>query len=234
MDLANIFLDLVQNNGIFGAFTCLAFYFILQNVKNINKLRSLITKDNKKITPSSFRELVELNFFIKDLLKQTLEQIDASRAMLVMYHNGEHSIGGYSFTKMSCTQECISSKTNSRGQLISSCIRDFINIPISAFSLITRSLFDKGMFTLPNISKIKNSNLSTYEELKKHGARSARFFPLRDSKGHIFGFISFEFKKEISEVPSQTELTLEETCVNKVASILEMMTRGENGEIEKA
>lgn len=231
MDLANIFLDLVQNNGIYSAFTCLAFYFILQNVKNIRSLRKLVQKD---MTPKKFRELVKLNFFIKDLLKHTLAQLDASRVMLVMYHNGEHSIGGYSFTKMSCTQECTSSKPNSRGQVIPACIRDFVNIPVSAFSFVTRSLFDKGMFTISDISKLKTTNISTYEEFKRHGARSARFFPLVDSEGHIFGFICFEFKNKISEIPSEKELDIEETCVDKVSSIIELMTRDKDGKIKKA
>lgn len=234
MDLANSFIDIAQNSGVYSALFGLAIYLILQNIKNNRILKYLFNQNSKQVTPKRFKDLAQYNFYIKDILRYTLNTIKASRIMVVLYHNGEHSIGGYSFTKMSCVQEVTSSKPDSRGQIIPSVIRDFVNIPISAYSFITRTLFDKGSFTIKKVKDLKLTNNSTYEEFKRHKAKSVRFFPLVDFEGHIFGFICFEFSKYVSDEILPDELNAEEQCVLKVASTLELMTRGKDGKVKEA
>lgn len=234
MDLATSFVEITNNSSIYSAIACLVIYCILQNIKSTRILRLLKNQDSKQITPKKFKELVQYNFYLRDLIKHTLESLKASRIMIVLYHNGEHSIGGYSFSKMSCVQEVVSSKANSRGQLIPPVIKDFISIPVSAFSYITKNLFEKGAFTINNISALRDTNNSTYEELKKHKAKSAKFYPLVDYEDHIFGFVCFEFTNVLANAPKQSSLDIEETCVKKISSVLELMTRESNGKIKKA
>ena len=225
MDLASLFLNIVQEYGFYSALGFMGVYSILYSLKGISNTLKHLTHKTSSLNCKDFRELVKVNFFIGELLKQIKHTVGADRAMVVLYHNGEHSIGGYSFTKMSCIHECISHKVTSTGKQLKPIQRDFTNIPISAYSTVTKRLFTEGSFTISDMVDLKKHDLSTYEEFRIHNVKSARFYPLVDSSGHIFGFICFEFKKKIKKKPSTKELLEEEKFTNKISSIIELISK---------
>ena len=230
MDLASTFLNIVEEYGFYSALGFAGVYSILYSLKGISNTLHKLTKKTSSLNCKNFRELVKVNFFIGELLKQIKHAVGSDRAIIVLYHNGEHSIGGYSFTKMSCIHECIAHKIGSTGKQLRPIQKDFTNIPISAFSTITKRLFTEGNFTIVDMIDLKKHDLSTYEEFKRHGVRSARFYPLVDSSGHIFGFICFEFKKKVKKAPSARELLEEEKFTNKISSIIELISKEINNE----
>lgn len=224
MDLASTFLNIVQDYGFYSALGFVGVYSILYSLKKISNTLQKLTDKTSSLNSKNFRELVRVNFFISELLKQIKHESRADRAMVVLYHNGEHSIGGYSFTKMSCIHECISHNVGSSGKQLKPIQKDFTNIPISAFSTITKKLFTEGSFILSDLKDLKQHDLSTYEEFKRHSVKSARFYPLTDSSGHIFGFVCFEFKNKIKKATSK-ELFEEEKFTTKISSIIELISK---------
>ena len=224
MDLASIFLDIVKEYGFYSALGSLGIYSILYSLNKISRNLKQLTKNQSSLDCKNFRDLVKVNFFIGELLKQIKHESKADRAMIVLYHNGEHSIGGYSFTKMSCIHECISHNVGASGKQLKPIQKDFANIPISAFSTITKKLFTEGSFILTDLVELKQHDLSTYEEFKRHAVKSARFYPLIDSSGHIFGFICFEFKKKIKKTATK-ETFEEEKFTTKISSVIESISK---------
>lgn len=230
MDLASTFLNIVQDYGFYSALGFAGVYSILYSLKGISNTLQKLSKKTSSLNCKDFRELVRVNFFLGELLKQIKHMVGADRALIVLYHNGEHSIGGYSFTKMSCIHECISHKITSSGTQLRPIQKDFTNIPISAFSTITKKLFTEGNFTISDMADLKKHDLSTFEEFRRHNVKSARFYPLIDSSGHIFGFTCFEFKKKIKQAPSSRELIEEEKFTNKISSIIELISKEINND----
>lgn len=223
MDIETLFLDLLKEHGFWGAMSAVAMYGALHYLAKLDKIVSFISKRNT--TTESFNSRVKATVFIQDLLQETIKKIGASRALVILYHNGQHSISGYGFNKMSCVHEVIDSNVNYYGKTLKPILSRFNSIPISAFSLITKKLFTEGTFIIPNVSLCKLKDLSTYEELKYHGAASTVFYPLIDTTKHIFGFISFEFREVLTKKRQETNRIEEEMCVDKVSSVLEYMAK---------
>lgn len=232
MDLASTFLEIVKEYGLWGATSAVALYGALRYLVKIDNILSFIKK--KETTPETFNARVKATMFIQDLLQQILHKVGASRALVVLYHNGQHSISGYGFNKMSCVHEAIDSEVSHYGKTLKPIQTRFNALPISAFSTITRNLFDSGKFVIYSLSECKKKDLSTYEELKYHGASSAKFYPLIGTTGHIFGFVCFEFRDKLPKTGREAQIMEEEACVEKIASILEFMAKDiDNGNAHK-
>ena len=226
MDLASTFLEIVKEYGLWGATSVVALYGALRYLIKLDKILAFISK--KETTPESFNSRVKATLFIQDLLNKTMHDVGSSRSLVVLYHNGQHSIGGYGFNKMSCVHEVINPEVSHYGRTLKPVQSRFNSLPISAFSTITRNLFDIGKFVIHSLNEIKKKDLSTFEELKYHGAYSAKFYPLIGTAGHIFGFVCFEFRDKLPITGREKEIIAEEACVDKISSIIEFMTKDVN------
>ena len=232
MDLASTFLEIVKEYGLLCAISSVALFGALRYLAKIDNILAFIKK--KDTTPETFNARVKATMFIQDLLQQTLHKVGSSRALVVLYHNGQHSISGYGFNKMSCVHEAIDSEVSHYDKTLKPVQTRFNSLPISAFSTITRNLFDVGKFTIYSLSECKKKDLSTYEEFKYHGAYSAKFYPLVGTTGHIFGFVCFEFREKLPKTGREVQIMEEEACVEKISSILEFMSKDiDNGNPNK-
>lgn len=225
MELAQIFLDLVKQYGYDSALFTIVTFFLLQNLKSTNIIRDFVNKV-KSPTPIRFQDLVKTNLYLSELLYQFVEDLGGQRVIVMLYHNGEHSIGGYNFTKMSCTHEVLAKQANEPGKQIKSHIKDLSNIPVTAFYLVVKSMFDAGELFIKNINDIKRTNPSTYEELKRRGAKAAIFFPLLDNTDHIFGHVCFEFPKTLTSKKAESMRPHIHDCAQRISSVIEMISQG--------
>lgn len=223
MDLITLFLEVIKEHGLWSVIATLGLLSITHYSNKVNKIFSYVHK--RDTTPESFNSRVKATVFIQDLLHETMEKVGASRVIVILYHNGQHSIGGHGFNKMSCVHETIDPEVNFYGRSLKPILPRFNSIPISAFSLITKKLFTEGKFIIHSLPECKKQDLSTFEELKYHGASSAKFYPLKDVTNHIFGFISFEFRSNRPHKGREKQIQEEENCVDKVSSVLEYMAK---------
>lgn len=223
MDLVTLFLEVIKEYGLWSVIATLGLLNLAHYSNKVNKIFSYVHK--RDTTPESFNSRVKATVFIQDLLHETMQKVGASRTMVVLYHNGQHSIGGHGFNKMSCVHETIDPEVNFHGRTLKPVLSRFNSVPISAYSLITKKLFTEGKFIIHSLPECKKQDLSTFEELKYHGANSAKFYPLKDINNHIFGFISFEFKSNRPCKGREKYIQEEENCVDKVSSVLEYMAK---------
>lgn len=129
------------------------------------------------------------NKIIQSCLRDCRQSIDADRALIFLYHNGEVFASGNHLLKVSCAFESLNNG-------ITSVSPNYLNIPYVIFRK-----WDMGEKDKPAIFQISKGNNNNQDPLLTQmliegGVESKYTLPLDNEFGANIGFVSFHYLRE--------------------------------------
>lgn len=149
---------------------------------------------------------------INSCLKRTQEKTNASRVVLVRFHNGGRDMNGLSFLKMSMTNEC-------PGPGFAGISPDFQNLFRSFFSYWCECLIAEGKCYINDIEMLKDKDTTMYEYCLSRNIQAVYGIAIKNSNGSIIGYIAIEFVDKSRVDMEQVEHCLHDKKI-KIETIL--------------
>lgn len=166
---------------------------LLSNANNLSKILAL--KKPEIDVDSAIRNAVDVTEALRVLKHDNF----ADRVSVVQMHNGEHSITGIDFFKISITHQSNSKHTYptivefDKGKPIATLLHVIEAIKIDK----------KPWLAIPDVETMHDDNhcRSFYlSYITKYGTKSIYFFPVTDVNGYLFGMGMIEYTKEKSDM----------------------------------
>lgn len=154
--------------------------------------QSVISQINNGITHTveDEKKNQEINEYLDDVLQCLLEKTHAHRAFIFSYHNGERSIDGRGYQKMSCTNE-------RTVPWISPIMAGCQNLQRSMLSSVYKQLINNDSYFIRDIEELQDTDSVAYDFIKKHGTKSVFLHQLKREDGLVTGFIGIEYVKDV-------------------------------------
>lgn len=159
---------------------------------------------------------IDVNMAFKDASRRALESLDCDRVAIYIFHNGNKSMHGLPFFKMSCIHEWTNRGSSTlRG-------KSHTDMPLHVFSDFIEQLWDKGVFRLEKIDNNVNNCIKEFISYSK--TKSLYMDSIKDDNDRIAGFIVAEFESEDTfETDQEREKqvkTILDIMIMKISSIL--------------
>ncbi len=155
----------------------------------------------------------KLNSYLDDALRCLMEKTDAHRAFIFSYHNGEKSIDGRGYQKMSCTNEVTVS-------WVSPIMADCQNMQRAMVPSVYKNLISKETYFVDDVESLKESDPVSYAFIKKHGAQSLYLHSLKRDDGLVTGFIGIEYVNDCERDVTMISKYLEKKALKVTGAIL--------------
>lgn len=170
------------------------FLYLAINIKSLGHGAIQLAEDYIKIHANDKKPLkVTHAVTASDLdLTQLMLESECDRALIFQYHNGDHTLSGIDFLKMTCTHESLRPgiKTNILLK------ERLCNIPVTAYPYLTDLIIDSPITVIEDISSLKNNSTSVYNEFSLHKAKSIIVCRLTDIHDNISGMLVLEYLKK--------------------------------------
>ena len=202
-----------------------------QNMNNLSNelLEAVLGRDKKKEDKKDLvKKYIDCGIVFRDSCKTVQQRLEADRVAIYVFHNGNKSLHGLPFFKMSCVGEWVTYGKNvySRG-------KSHTELPLHLFSSVIETLYNTGEFTTIGSSKLDKL---TIEEMNMFFGNSKvdQIFVrgIYDEVDNLAGFTICEFAAH--DLPSLDEIrasmnTLNETITSIIvdADIQTRLTDGE-------
>ena len=151
---------------------------------SIESMGKNIVKEIVEHTPSpeENKQLTKIQNQINKTLQDALNETEASRIVVVQYHNGGRGINKQSFLKMSATNERM---------LVGETpfVPAFQNQFRSVLSYIVGELEKHKKFDIENIEDLKELDYGSYDYLKTYDIKEAYYRALIGQQNMIIGFV---------------------------------------------
>lgn len=169
--------------------------------KQNEKLIDYITdddKDNEDSGEKRKRDLVgtyiDINLILKDAVRTASNELGAERVAIYVFHNGNKSIHGLPFFKVSCINEW---SKNGSVAMKTKAYRSITHhsMPLYIISEIVENIYEYGEFYESSIKskRINEDYLQAYLEYSDIDSMYA--LVIKDSNDNIAGFVVAEFKE---------------------------------------
>lgn len=130
---------------------------------------------------------IDVNMAFKNASRDVLNKLKCNRIAIYVFHNGNESIHGLPFFKMSCVHEWTDRGTNTlRGKFHS-------DIPLHLFSDFIEDLYNTGYYKASDIDKVAEIDPSIKHFVQYSDTKSLYMVAVKDTNGSISGFITAEF-----------------------------------------
>ena len=161
---------------------------ITQKLEALSKLHEDdYTKDRDDYHKDLVGAYIDINMIFKDISRTTLTSLGCDRIGIYVFHNGNQSIYGLPFFKMSCIHEWTIHGTNTlRG-------KSHIDLPLHMFNDFIENLYQAGYYCTEDISAGMCQDPSITEFVSYSGAKSLYLRAICDNKDGLAGFVSAEF-----------------------------------------
>lgn len=153
---------------------------------------------------------IDVNMAFKDASRSALSELNCSRVAIYVFHNGNKSMHGLPFFKMSCIHEWTNRGSNTlRG-------KSHTDLPLHVFADFIEDLWKNGVYKSENIEKSTGIDISLNEFIAYSKTKALYLNAIRDENNVIAGFVVAEFEDEDTfESDSQRD--------NEVKEILDKM-----------
>lgn len=155
---------------------------------------------------------IDINMAFKDISRQTLNELGCNRVAIYIFHNGNQSMHGLPFFKMSCIHEWTNHGSNTlRGKSHS-------DMPLHLFNDFIEDLYKSGYYKTDDISKamIEDNSIEEFTALSAN-TKSLYLIGVKDMYGSLIGFIDAEF----SEIETfETDSTRDEFVRSKLNDMM--------------
>lgn len=131
---------------------------------------------------------IDVNMAFKDASRKTLMKINCSRLAIYVFHNGNNSIHGLPFFKISCIHEWTNrGSATLRGKY-------HTDMPLHVFNDFIQDLYSEGIYKAADIREIAKEDPSIELFTSYSKTESAYMIAIRDDNGKLAGFIVAEFE----------------------------------------
>lgn len=150
------------------------------------------TKSNQNFVKNDYHKdivgaYIDVSMTFKDASRRCLNEINASRIGIYVFHNGNTSICGLPFFKFSCIHEWTSNGLGTvRGKY-------HTDIPLQYFNDFIEDLWSNGYYKTTDIEKSIAINPSLEEFVAYSNVKALYIIGINDSNNKLVGFIIAEF-----------------------------------------
>lgn len=169
---------------------------------DIKELKNAILNTGKKNkdTRKGISDFINRNAIMKSACKEALSALKCSRVAVYVFHNGNMSLHGFSFYKMSCIGEWSKNPNGvTRGMT-------HYQMPLHMFERIISELCNTGEFFVKDVSGEDLESNSIYNFICNTRIKSFYMKAILDEEGNPAGFTICEFNLDSTE----TEDTIRE------------------------
>ena len=130
---------------------------------------------------------IDLNMAFKDISRATLNKLKCDRVAIYVFHNGNKSMHGLPFFKMSCIHEWTSYGNKTlRG-------KSHVDIPLHLYNDFIENLYKYGMYRSEDVSESIKDDPSIRDYVAFSEVKALYFVGMRDDTGTLAGFVAAEF-----------------------------------------
>ena len=131
---------------------------------------------------------IDVNMAFKDASRKTLAILDCQRVGIYVFHNGNNSMHGLPFFKMSCIHEWTNRGCNTlRG-------KSHTDMPLHLFSDFVEDLYNHGVYKSQDVSKSIKEDPSLAEFIEFSHTKALYLIAIKDADGILVGFVIAEFE----------------------------------------
>lgn len=214
METVGTILDLINKYGVPIVLLVWLLWWILKKGDEVIKyLFGKVDKASDTVKKqANLMSIFEINSEVNEMLSQIVARYGTSYATLWQFHNGEMTIGGVPFVKISAThQKC---KSN-----CFSWASRYQNVPTSFFADCIQEGIDLLEVDVDDVSK----NDAIRGVMKILNIRKAYLFSVTDSKGGLIGVLTITFRND-SVCLSTDEINELREYADRAAIHLERLT----------
>ncbi len=132
---------------------------------------------------------ISVNEALKNESKKAISELECSRIGIYEFHNGNSSLYGLPFFKMSCIHEI-----SSRGGYPTLRGKNHINLPLHMFDDFIYYLWTHGYYITQDISKSSEEYRSLEEFTKYSNVKSLFIKAIKNTDGFLAGFVVAEYE----------------------------------------
>lgn len=133
---------------------------------------------------------IDINMAFKDISRKTLNLLKCDRIAIYVFHNGNKSMLGLPFFKMSCIHEWTTHGTNTlRG-------KSHIDMPLHLFNDFIEDLWNNGVYKSDSIEKSAQIDHSINEFVAFSNTKSLYMIAIKTEYDAMSGFVVAEFSEE--------------------------------------
>lgn len=130
---------------------------------------------------------IDINMAFKNISRTTMNQLCCDRVAIYVFHNGNKSMYGLPFFKMSCIHEWTSLGSNTlRG-------KSHMDMPLHLFNDFIENLHRYGVYKAENIDIAKEKDPSIEGFTSYSNTKAIYLVAIKNDDGIISGFVSIEF-----------------------------------------
>jgi len=161
--------------------------------KSVDELNNQKKKEEKEDDPDDYHKdivgaYIDVNMAFKDASRKTLSILDCQRVGIYVFHNGNNSLHGLPFFKMSCIHEWTTRGCNTlRG-------KSHIDMPLHLFNDFIEDLYNHGIYKSQDVSKGKEEDPSLEEFIEFSHTKALYMIAIKDADGVLVGFVIAEFE----------------------------------------
>ena len=161
-------------------------------IDKIDHLEDGVHKDEEPKGDDYHKDIVgayiDINMAFKDISRQTLNDLQCDRIAIYVFHNGNQSMYGLPFFKMSCIHEWTKhgSNTSLRGKSHS-------DMPLHLFNDFLEDLYKNGYYKAENIDNAMVEDNSIREFTALTDSKALYLIAVNDMYGSLIGFVDAEF-----------------------------------------
>lgn len=130
---------------------------------------------------------IDVHAVLKDASRETLRELRCSRVAIYVFHNGNKSMFGLPFFKMSCVHEWGLTGANTPRS------RAHTDLPLHLFNDFIEDLWRYGYYKAQNVDIAIQKDNSIREFVAYSDTKALYFAAIKDKDGIISGFVVAEF-----------------------------------------
>lgn len=131
---------------------------------------------------------IDVNAVLKDASREAVRELRCSRIAIYVFHNGNKSMFGLPFFKMSCVHEWGVNGTNTPRS------KAHTDLPLHLFNDFIEDLWRYGHYRAQNVDLAIQKDNSIREFVAYSNTKALYFTAVKDSDGIINGFVVAEFE----------------------------------------
>lgn len=180
-----------------------------------NKLEHELEKHDNKVDSASKHETDFVGKFVDDqntfktFCKPLIGKLGCSRVGIYVFHNGNASIHGLPFYKMTCIYECNNmDKKSMRGM-------HHTNMPLNLYYDFVEDLYRTGEYKVDDITELVSDDYAMKEFTEFSNCKSMYIVAVKDSNDNIGGFVIVEFDKVETFCSDEERMITVRTAINE-------------------
>ena len=130
---------------------------------------------------------IDVNAILKDASRDAVRELKCSRVAIYVFHNGNRSMFGLPFFKMSCIHEWATTGINTPRS------KAHTDLPLHLFNDFIEDLWRYGYYKAQNVDLAIQKDNSIREFVAYSDTKALYFAAIRDKDGIISGFVVSEF-----------------------------------------